>query len=39
MSQNVISIRIPDDMKDRLDRLSQSTRRTRSFLAQEALAE
>ncbi len=39
MSQNIISLRIPDAMKDRLDRLSVSTRRSRSFLAAEALTE
>jgi RHH-type transcriptional regulator, rel operon repressor / antitoxin RelB len=39
MSQNIISLRIPDAMKDRLDRLSVSTKRSRSFLAAEALNE
>ncbi len=39
MSQNIISLRVPDAMKDRLDRLSASTRRSRSFLATEALNE
>jgi RHH-type rel operon transcriptional repressor/antitoxin RelB len=39
MSQNVISLRIPDTVKDRLDRLAGSTKRSRSFLAAEALSE
>lgn len=39
MSQNVISLRIPDSVKDRLDRLSASSKRSRSFLAAEALNE
>jgi RHH-type transcriptional regulator, rel operon repressor / antitoxin RelB len=39
MSQNVISLRLPDAMKDRLDRLAGSTKRSRSFLATEALTE
>lgn len=39
MSQNVISLRIPDGTRDRLDRLSVSTKRSRSFLAAEALDE
>ncbi|MBB3977312.1 putative transcriptional regulator [Rhizobium azooxidifex] len=39
MSQNVISLRVSDEMKDRLDQLAAATRRPRSFLAQEALAE
>lgn len=39
MPQNVISLRIPDKIKDRLDRLAGSTKRSRSFLASEALNE
>ncbi len=39
MPQNVISLRIPDTVKDRLDRLAGSTKRSRSFLASEALNE
>ncbi len=39
MPQNVISLRIPDTVKDRLDRLADSTKRSRSFLASEALNE
>ncbi len=39
MTQNVISLRIPDTVKDRLDKLAGSTRRSRSFLAAEALNE
>jgi predicted transcriptional regulator len=32
-----ITVRIPVDLKERLDRLAESTRRSRSFLAAEAL--
>jgi RHH-type transcriptional regulator, rel operon repressor / antitoxin RelB len=39
MSQNVISLRISDTTKSRLDKLSGSTKRSRSFLAAEALNE
>ena len=39
MAQNVISIRVSDDLRDRLDSLASATRRPRSFLAQEAIAE
>lgn len=39
MSQNVISLRVSDEMKERLDQLAAATRRPRSFLAEEALAE
>lgn len=39
MSQNVISLRVTDSMKERLDQLSASTKRSRSFLASEALDE
>ena len=39
MPQNVISLRISEDTKHRLDRLAGSTKRSRSFLASEALNE
>lgn len=39
MTENVLSLRISASMKDRLDRLATSSRRSRSFLAAEALAE
>ncbi len=39
MPQNVVSLRLPDEMKERLDRLSKSTKRSRSYLASEALGE
>lgn len=34
-----ITIRIPVELRDRLDRLAQVTKRSRSYLAAEALAE
>ena len=39
MAQNIISLRISEDTKHRLDRLAGSTKRSRSFLATEALNE
>lgn len=39
MSQNVISLRISENTKNRLDQLAISTKRSRSFLAAEALDE
>ena len=39
MSQNVISLRISDSTKSQLDQLAGSTKRSRSFLAAEALDE
>jgi RHH-type transcriptional regulator, rel operon repressor / antitoxin RelB len=39
MSQSVISLRISDTTKNRLDQLAGSTKRSRSFLAAEALSE
>lgn len=36
---SVITIRIPQQMQDRLDRLAETTRRSRNFHATEALAE
>ncbi len=34
-----ITIRLEEDMKDRLDRLADSTHRSKSFLAAEAIRE
>lgn len=34
-----MTIRIDDDVKDRLDRLADSTHRSRSFLAAQAIAQ
>lgn len=33
----IITIRVPDDLKDSLDKLAESTGRSRSFLAFEAI--
>ena len=35
----VITIRVDDETRERLDKLAQATQRTRSFLAAEALRE
>jgi len=34
-----MTIRLEDEVKDRLDRLAQSTQRSKSFLAAEAIRE
>lgn len=34
-----MTIRLEDEVKDRLDRLAESTRRSKSFLAAEAIRE
>lgn len=39
MSTGVLSVRLPDDLKDRLDRLSDSTGRPAAYYIREALAE
>ena len=39
MPQNVISLRISENSKNRLDQLASSTKRSKSFLAAEALDE
>jgi RHH-type transcriptional regulator, rel operon repressor / antitoxin RelB len=39
MSQNVVSLRISDETKNRLDRLASSSKRSRSFITAEALNE
>ena len=39
MAENVISVRVSDELRDRLDSLASATQRPRSFLAQEAIAE
>ena len=36
---STMTIRIEDQIKDRLDRLAESTQRSRSFLAAEAIRE
>jgi predicted transcriptional regulator len=37
MTSHVVSLRITDEMKDRLDRLSSATQRSPAALAEEAL--
>ena len=39
MSKELISLRLPDEVKTKLENLSKATGRTRSFLAIEALEE
>ena len=38
MSSTTLTVRLPPEVKDRLDLLAERTRRTRSFLAGEAIA-
>ncbi|MFZ2995682.1 CopG family ribbon-helix-helix protein [Sphingobium sp.] len=37
-ASTTMTIRMPSDLKDKLERLAQGTRRSRSFLAAEAVA-
>ncbi len=39
MSTGVVSVRLPDDLKDRLDALSATTGRPAAFYLREALSE
>jgi RHH-type transcriptional regulator, rel operon repressor / antitoxin RelB len=39
MSSSVLTLRIDNELKVRLEKLAQSTRRSRSFLAAEAIRE
>lgn len=39
MSSATITVRLEDEVKGRLDRLAESTRRSKSFLASEAIRE
>jgi predicted transcriptional regulator len=39
MSKTVLSVRVSDDLKDQLDFLAKATRRSKAFLAEEAIAE
>ena len=39
MSSVTITVRLEDEVKDRLARLAESTRRSKSFLASEAIRE
>jgi len=39
MSSSVLTLRLEEELKERLERLSQSTRRSKSFLAAEAIRE
>ena len=39
MAGSVLSIRIPEEVKEDLDRLAAATRRSKSFLAQEAITD
>ena len=38
LSTTTLTVRLPAEVKDRLDRLAERTRRTKSFLAGEAIA-
>lgn len=37
MTTGTITVRLEDEVKDRLNRLAESTRRSKSFLASEAI--
>ena len=39
MSSTVLTLRLDDELKKRLDKLAHSTRRSKSFLAAEAIRE
>ncbi len=39
MSKTVLSVRVPEELKDQLDFLAKATRRSKAFLAEEAIAE
>ena len=38
MATSVLTLRIPEEIKAKLDQLAQATHRSRSFLAEEAIA-
>lgn len=39
MSASVLTMRLDDELKEKLEKLAQSTRRSKSFLAAEAIRE
>ncbi|HEY6348532.1 MAG TPA: ribbon-helix-helix protein, CopG family [Candidatus Angelobacter sp.] len=39
MSASILTLRLDEELKERLEKLSQSTRRSKSFLAAEAIRE
>ena len=38
MATAVLTLRVPEEIKDRLEKLARATHRSKSFLAEEALA-
>ena len=38
MATAVLTLRVPEDIKAKLDKLAQATHRSKSFLAEEAIA-
>ncbi len=38
MATAVLALRVPEEIKTKLDRLAQATHRSRSYLAEEAIA-
>jgi predicted transcriptional regulator len=38
MATAVLTLRVPEEIKDRLDKLAQATHRSKSFLVEEAIA-
>ncbi len=39
MASTVLSVRVPDELREQLDYLSRSTKRSKSYLAAEALGD
>ncbi|MBI1866775.1 MAG: ribbon-helix-helix protein, CopG family [Methylocystis sp.] len=39
MSSTVLSVRVPEELKEQLDYLSRATKRSKAYLAAEALAD
>jgi Predicted transcriptional regulator len=37
MATTVLTVRVPEEIKARLDKLAQATRRSKSYLAEEAI--
>lgn len=37
MTDTTITVRVPTELRDRLERIAQATRRSKSFLAKEAI--
>jgi len=38
MTTAILTLRVPEEIKEKLDKLAQATHRSKSFLAEEAIA-